>query len=266
MPIDLNEMKLAVDGRFYPIPMEDGSIAQGKSVTTALGFVTVKSFLEEWQWEMRRELGMDGLKKYMDKKAWEGTQVHDMAEEYLRRVENGEETYFEWTDDINKFIWKKFNQWVDWYKHRKPKVIWTEEKLYSREQLVGGRADALMEVEEQGSGWSFMPGGRGIFDYKTSKDFQEKHLLQIAAYIKMWEEMTGEKLDFGSVVVVGTTSKKGWKEVSISRHKKHKGSGLNEIEHYWEGFKRINAMVDWTLSDLKPNDYEYPRYIVPEKF
>lgn len=264
--INLNERKLAVDGRFYPIVFPDGHTEPGMSVTTVLGFVKVKSFLEEWMWDFQREMGLDGMKRFMDKKAWEGTQVHDMAEEYLKRVQEGDESYFEWTDDINKYIWKKFNTWTDWYAMRKPKVVWTEEKLQSCELLVGGRADALLEVEEQGTGYNYLPGGRGMFDWKTSKDFNEKHLLQLAAYIKMHEEMTGEQLDFGSVVVVGAKSKKGWKEVSIQRSKIHKGSGLNEIEHYWEGFKRAAAMVRWTLSDLKPDEYEYPRYIVPKAF
>jgi len=266
MSIDLNEQKIAVDGRFYPISMPNNSTEQGMSVTTVLGFVRVKSFLDEWEWEMQRELGLDGLKAYMDKKGWEGTCVHDMAEEYLRRAMEGDATPFEWTDDINKYIWKKFITWVAWYKDRKPKVIWTERKLQTVELLVGGRADALLEVKAIGTGKTKLPGGRGIFDYKTSKDYNEKHLIQLSAYMKMWEEETGEVLDFGSVVIVGAKTIKGWKEVSIQRSVIHEGSGLNEVEHYWEGFKRAKSMVDWALSDLKPNDYEYPRYIVPQSF
>ena len=264
--IDLTEKKLAVDGRFYPITMPDGSTEDGMSVTTALSFARIKSFLDEWEWEMQRELGLEGLKQYMTKKAWEGTMLHDMAEEYLKRVKAKDPTHFEWTDDMNKYIWHKFNIWESWYLLRRPKVIWLEEKLQSVQQLCGGRADAMLEVKAQGTGYNTLLGGKGIFDWKTSKQFNEKHLMQLAAYIEFWREMTGEALDFGSVVVVGAQSKKGWKEVSISRNKIHKGSGMNEIEHYYEGFKRVKSLVDWTLSDLKPNNYEYPRYIVPTIF
>ena len=40
----------------------------------------------------------------------------------------------------------------------------------------------------------------GIIDYKTSKSVRESHLIQLAAYRAIYEELTGEQVEFAGVI------------------------------------------------------------------
>lgn len=254
--INYDRTKLALDGRYYDIDLPDGSIGRGRSVTTVLDQARIKGFIDEWEWEMMRELGMTGFNEYMKKKAWEGTQLHELVELYLQRVQDSKFEYLQWEEQYNKHVWKKFLHWIDWYNNRKPTIVWMEKKLQSVELMVGGRADCLAVVEE----------GAWLFDWKSSKDVYDKHLIQLATYMKLFEEMSGIKLAGGSIIATGMRTQKGWKETSLITGKKHKGSGICEVEHYFNGFKHINTLLDWYEGHISPNDIEYPEFIMPIRY
>lgn len=244
--IDLTKLRRSQDKRFYPINV-GGEVVEMPSVTTILDGVRVKGFLDKWEHEMIELLGVDGFKKFMKKKADEGTLVHELAELYLKRANEKDDTYFEWTEDIGDVEWKKFNNWVAWYKQYKPKMVWLERTLHSKTHRYAGRSDGLVEID--GELW--------VIDWKTSEKPQDKHLMQLSAYIKALEEMDGITVKGGMVVALGAKTKQGYSVSTIEG---------DDVEHYFEGFLKLKDVFDWHFPDQKGGGKLMPVYIVPEWF
>ena len=119
------------NGNYYP------------SVTYVLSYYPKGKFFEDWL----KKVGY--ASEYIVKKAAEeGTQVHEMIEEYL----NGEELQF-----LNKFgtpqynpdVWQMFLRFVEFWETHKPKLIETEVHLFSDELKVAGTCDMVCEINDE---------------------------------------------------------------------------------------------------------------------
>ena len=171
------------NGEYYP------------SITYVLSHYPKGKFFEDWL----KKVGYSA--DFIVKKAGEeGTQVHEMIEQYL----NGKELNF-----LSEFgnpqyhpdVWQMFLRFVEWWEEYKPTLIETEVHLFSDELKVAGTCDMICEID--GELW--------IIDFKTSNHLQTVYDLQTAVYGKCYEECYGKTADRYGVLWL-KSSKRGPKE------------------------------------------------------
>ena len=186
------------NGNYYP------------SVTYVLGYYPKGKHFEDWL----KRVGFSA--DYIVKKAAEeGTQVHNMIEDYL----NGEELNFlsptgKPLYDPN--VWQMFLKFTEWWETYNPTLIETEVHLFSDEYKVAGTCDLICEID--GELW--------IIDFKTSNQLQTTYDLQTAIYGKCYEECFGKKADRYGVLWLKSTKRtfnkekmtgKGWEMYESKR-------------------------------------------------
>jgi hypothetical protein len=186
------------NGKYYP------------SVTYVLGYYPKGKFFENWL----KQVGFSA--DYIVKKAAEeGTQVHELAEEYL----NGAELNF--LDDrgrpqYNPDVWQMFLRFVEFWETHKPTLIETEVHIFSDELKIAGTCDLIVE----------MNGELWLLDLKTSNQIQTVYELQTAVYGQCYEECFGKKIDRYGILWLKSSKRgskkdkmqgKGWEIVESSR-------------------------------------------------
>ena len=183
------------NGKYYP------------SVTYVLGYYPKGKFFENWL----KQVGFSA--DYIVKKAAEeGTQVHELAEEYLNGVElnfldeRGRPQY-------NPDVWQMFLRFVEFWETHKPTLIETEVHLFSDELKIAGTCDLIVEIN--GELW--------LLDLKTSNQIQTVYELQTAVYGQCYEECFGKKIDRYGILWL-KSSKRG------SKKDKMQGKGWEVVE------------------------------------
>lgn len=188
------------NGEYYP------------SITHVLSSYPKGKHFEDWL----KKVGYSS--EYIVKKAAEeGTQTHQLCEDYL----NGKECTF--LDQYNKpkyipEVWKMFIKFVDFWETYKPKLIETEVHLFSDEIKVAGTCDLVVEIEDE----------LWVIDLKTSNHLQTTYDLQTSIYSKCYEEDFGKKVDRRGVLWLKSSKRgidksgkkmqgKGWEIVESSR-------------------------------------------------
>jgi hypothetical protein len=186
------------NGQYYP------------SVTYVLSAYPKGKFFEDWL----KKVGYSS--EYIVKKAGEeGTQVHEMIEDYL----NGKELNFLnslGNPQYNPDVWQMFLRFVDFWEEYNPKLIETEVHLFSDELKVAGTCDMVCEID--GELW--------IIDFKTSNHLQTTYDLQAAVYGKCYEECFGKTPDRYGILWLKSSKRKaaegkiqgkGWEMYESSR-------------------------------------------------
>jgi hypothetical protein len=186
------------NGKYYP------------SVTYVLGYYPKGKFFENWL----KQVGFSA--DYIVKKAAEeGTQVHELAEEYL----NGAELNFldeRGRPQYNPDVWQMFLRFVEFWETFKPTLIETEVHIFSDELKVAGTCDLIVEIN--GELW--------LLDLKTSNQIQTVYELQTAVYGQCYEECFGKKIDRYGILWLKSSKRgpkkdkmqgKGWEIVESSR-------------------------------------------------
>ena len=208
------------NGEYYP------------SITYVLSCYPKGKFFQEWL----KKVGYSA--DYIVKKAGEdGTQVHEMIEDYLNGkelnfLENGIPLY-----DPN--IWQMFLRFVDWWETHKPTLLETEVHLFSDKIKVAGTCDLVCEID--GEVW--------IIDFKTSNNLQTTYELQTAIYAECYKECFNKMADRQGILWL-KSSKRGPKEGKMQ------GKG-------WEMFesKRTHEEnIDIFLTVKKLFDLENPKH------
>ena len=136
------------NGKYYP------------SITYVLSCYPKGKFFQDWL----KKVGYSA--DYIVKKASdEGTQVHEMCEDYL----NGKELNFlrNGIPMYNPNVWQMFLKFVDFWETYNPTLIETEVHIFSDEIKVAGTCDMVCEID--GELW--------IIDFKTSNHLQTTHEL-----------------------------------------------------------------------------------------
>tara|TARA_R110000824_G_scaffold85276_4_gene212070 strand:+ start:1906 stop:2691 length:786 start_codon:yes stop_codon:yes gene_type:complete len=172
------------NGEFYP------------SITYVLGTYPKGKFFEDWL----KKVGYSS--EYIVKKAAEqGTQTHEMIEDYL----NGKEMNFLSTDGYPKYdplVWQMFLRFVDFWEEYNPILIEAEVHLFSDELKVAGTCDMVCEIEIDGKNELW------IIDFKTSNHLQTTYDLQTAVYAKCYEECYGKTVDRCGVLWLKSNKRK----------------------------------------------------------
>ncbi len=214
------------DGRYY---QRNGEYYP--SVTYVLSHYPKGKFFEDWL----KKVGYSA--DYIVKKASEeGTQVHEMIEDYL----NGKKLSF-LEHGIPMYapnVWQMFLRFVDFWEEYKPTLIEAEIHLFSDELKVAGTCDMVCEIN--GELW--------VIDFKTSNHLQTTYDLQTAMYAKCFEECFGKKVDRTGVLWL-KSSKRGPKKDKIQG----KGWEMYESKRTQEDNLNIYRAVR-TLFDIEnPN-------------
>jgi ATP-dependent exoDNAse (exonuclease V) beta subunit len=172
-----------------------------------LGYYPKGKFFENWL----KQVGFSA--DYIVKKAAEeGTQVHELAEEYL----NGAELNFldeRGRPQYNPDVWQMFLRFVEFWETHKPTLIETEVHLFSDKLKIAGTCDLIVE----------MNGELWLLDLKTSNQLQTVYELQTAVYGQCYEECFGKKIDRYGILWL-KSSKRG------SKKDKMQGKGWEVVE------------------------------------
>lgn len=214
------------NGNYYP------------SVTHVLSYYPKGQHFEDWL----KKVGY--ASEYIVKKAAEeGTQVHNLCEDYL----NGEECSF-----LNQYgnpayppnVWQMFLNFVNFWETCKPTLIETEVHLFSDELKVAGTCDLVIELN----------GERWILDLKTSNHLQTTYDLQTAVYSQCYTECYGKSIQRRGIL---------WLK-SRSRGEDKTGKRLKGV--HWEVvesersqeeniniFKNVKALFDLENPSPKPH-------------
>ena len=171
------------NGEYYP------------SITYVLSHYPKGKFFEDWL----KKVGYSA--EYIVKKAAEqGTQVHEMIEDYL----NGKELNFlspSGNPMYDPTVWQGFLRFVDWWEKHNPTLLETEVHLFSDKLKVAGTCDLVCEID--GEVW--------IIDFKFSNHIQTTYELQTAVYTECYRECFGKMADRQGILWL-KSSKRGPKE------------------------------------------------------
>ena len=177
------------------------------------------------------------------KAAEEGTQVHEMIEDYL----NGKELNFlsNGIPVYNPDVWQMFLKFVDFWETYNPTLIEAEVHLFSDKIKVAGTCDLVCEIEIDGKTEIW------IIDFKTSNNLQITHDLQGAIYAQCYEECYGKNVDRVGVLWLKSKSRGEDKN-----GKKIKGKGWEM--HESKRTQEENLDIFNTVKKLF--DLEFPRH------
>ena len=205
------------------------------SITYVLSHYPKGKFFEDWL----KKVGYSA--DFIVKKAGEeGTQVHEMIEQYL----NGEELNF-----LSEFgnpqyhpdVWQMFLRFVEWWEEYKPTLIETEVHLFSDELKVAGTCDMVCEID--GEIW--------IVDFKTSNHLQTVYDLQTAVYGKCYEECYGKKADRYGILWLKSSKRKAAKDKMQGKGWEMYESKRTQDENL-EIFKTVKSLFDLENPTHKP--------------
>ena len=172
-------------GRVYTTP--EGNIYP--SMTRVLGSMST-GFLEEW----RAKVGEEQANLVSRVAAARGTQIHLLAEKYVMMDKVGYEQALAKTMPDLKVSWKTLAELI---RKNITELYASEQRLWSDELRLAGTVDLIC-----------MYGGkRVVLDYKTSSKYKDisniqSYFMQCAGYAKMWEELTGDKIEDIVILIV----------------------------------------------------------------
>ena len=240
--------RLKFDGELKQVNFLDRRVYQRDedlfypSVTTILQYMPKNKFFESWL----KEVGFNA-DIIMRKAGEEGTQLHEAVEALVK----GEE--INWLDDYGNArysltVWEMINKFVEFWTQAKPELISSEEFVYSDEFQYAGTSDLIVKLDDEV--W--------LLDVKSSNSYHKSFELQLAAYAKAYEEMTGQKIDRTGVLWMkslkrGPSNKKGI----------YQGSGwelkvVDDIDKNHELFMLIYKLYQLDNEETKPKYLSYP--------
>ena len=166
------------------------------SITYVLSYYPKGKFFEDWL----KKVGYSA--DWIVRKAGEeGTQVHEMIEDYL----NGKELNFLSSNGnpvYNPDVWQMFLKFVEWWEKYTPTLIETEVHLFSDELKVAGTCDLICEIDDE----------LWLIDFKTSNHIQTTYELQTAVYTQCYEECYGKKVEKQGILWLKSSKRKAAKD------------------------------------------------------
>lgn len=238
---DLKQINF-LDERFYT----DDDKTFYPSVTTVLGVYPKGKQFEDWL----KTVGLSA-NDIVEEAGIQGTKVHDAILSLCQGIElfwakDGVEQYTE-------FEWIMIMRFNDFYTRYQPKILATEQKVISHHYKLGFTLDVVVEME----------GQRWVLDYKTSKNVQPTHELQVAAIATIWNhEFPETRIDRTGILHLAAQTRgedkagksiqgKGWKVVTEKDFKRPYYEAFRVYEH-------VRALWDQENQDYRPKNLKYP--------
>ena len=154
---------------------KDGKRVPG--VTTIVSKFKDSGGLIHWAWQ----LGVDGedYRVKRDDAGSLGTLTHELIEAHIR----GQDPWATASPEEMKKAMVGLTAFQGWAQASRLEVVEQETSLVSEEHRFGGTLDALGRVN----------GELHLLDWKTSNRIYPEYLLQVAAYVALWEEHHPDK-------------------------------------------------------------------------
>jgi hypothetical protein len=165
-------------------------------VTTILSRFKESGGLIHWAWK----LGIDGkdYRAERDAAADAGTIAHALVEQYIH---DEKPTVPAGTDkEVAKKARRAFKSYLEWEKRTQLEILedktfgrCTEVSLTSKSLMVGGTIDAIGVIE----------GRVCLLDWKSSNGVYCDYILQLAAYVEIWNENNpGSRISNGGAELI----------------------------------------------------------------
>lgn len=264
------------DDRYYYCQHPDGREGRFPSSTHILGVVKNHA-LVRWQMEVGAEEAGRRLREAGDR----GTRIHDAIEKYLNggaviynpfnRPQYSPEEVAEIRQKFNNNVailerqeeyWQviKFTQWV---KEVDPGVVATERMVCSFDYGYAGTLDYLFDIQEghykiAGREPLFIKGGLWLADEKSSNDVHESYNLQVASYVKAYEEMFPElagKINGALIIHTNAKTRTGIEGLNTILRTRE------QIEEDFDHFKDILRVWKWNNPTEKPVIRDFPSIV-----
>ena len=140
-----------------------------------------------------------GLTESRDRAGDVGSMLHGMIDAHIKQAVYSHPVTTAKDEDFTTAR-KLFETFVVWWGRAEMKVIASETSLVSERHQYGGTIDLVATC----------PLGTGpiIMDWKTSKDYYQEMLLQMAAYRALWREYCGVDITAANLMLFSKTSRK----------------------------------------------------------
>ena len=221
------------DGVYYP------------SVTTILQYMPRNQFFENWLKDVGHNA--DLIARHAAK---EGTQVHEAVEDLVLGREVA------WMDDYGRakyseITWIQICRFAEFWKKHNPKLISSEEFVYSDTHKYAGTADLLVEMDDEV--W--------LLDIKTSKHLHKSYNLQLSAYATAMEEMKGITIDRTGIIWLKAHTRSESKKAGVYQGKGWQIKTIDEIQKNFDLFKAIYEFYKIDHPTTEPIYSNYPTTI-----
>ena len=231
-----------LDERFYTDNSKNelGETIYYPSVTTVLNAYPKGFGFEEWL----RNTGQNS-KTILKEAGEQGSNVHNAIDDFLKGAElqwigeGGMEMY-------TLLEWQMITRFMEFFQNVDKTEFLTEQTLFSHNMRLGGTMDLVCK----------MGGELWLLDYKTSNSIHKTHQLQLAAYKKMYEELTGDKIDRYGVLWLKAATRtdkpptqgKGWQIKEFTK----------TYDHDIKLYHHTRALWDEENPNYKPKNLQYP--------
>ena len=215
------------------------------SVTTILQYMPKNKFFDNWLKDVGHNADL-----IMRKAGKEGTQVHEAAEALVLGKE------VNWMDDYgnakySQIVWEMILKFYDFWSTYKPKLISTEEFVFSDKFKYAGTADLLVEMD--GEVW--------LLDLKTSNNLHRSYNLQLAAYAKAIEETKGIKIQRTGIIWLKANTRSASKKKGVYQGKGWQIKTIDEIDYNFDLFQTIYKLYLLDNPNTEPIYKSYPTTI-----
>lgn len=210
------------------------------SVSSILNYFPKNQFFHSWLKDVGHNSDI-----IAQKAAWEGTQVHNAAEKFLK----GEE--INWLDSdgnvlYNLDVWKMILKFAEFWNTHKPELVATEYHLFSDQHEYAGTADLVVRFKKK----------LWLMDIKTSNTLHTSYDLQLAAYAKAWNETHDEPIEETGIIWLKAATRGPAKD-------KIQGSGwqlktIGDIDNNFTMFTKIYDIYKLENPDAKPHTETMP--------
>jgi hypothetical protein len=216
------------------------------SVTYVLSYFPKGKFFENWMKDVGHNSDIIARKA-----ADEGTETHKAIEDFL----NGKEIV--WINEYGKanhslIVWQMILRFADFWNTVKPRLIATEQHIFSDEYQYAGTIDLVVEID--GKIW--------LLDIKTSNSLHTSYDLQLAAYAQAWNENFDTSIENTGIIWLKSPSRK-----TDSSGKKLQGNGWalkvphNNYQDNLQSFLKVYDIFRLENPEMKPYSEKYPTSI-----
>lgn len=185
-----------------------------------------------------------------------GTAVHNLTEHY----DNGLEVSLLNEDGFPAYAmaeWSMLEKYIEFRSRFKFEVLHNEMNMVSSKYKLGGTLDRVIELN----------GKTYILDIKTSNNIWKQYYIQLAAYKKMFEELTGKQIDGIAILWLNAKTRSNGKAGSMQ------GVGyqlLTEddpevIEKYWKLFQATYTLWKEENGEIEPKEHTYQLRHTPQQ-
>lgn len=175
-----------------------------------------------------------------------GSTVHNLTEMYDIGLEVSLMDEFK-KPQYTSLEWAMFERYVEFSKKYEPKIVTIEANLCSNKLKFGGTLDRVIKLN----------GKTLLIDIKTSNYLHNHYWLQMSAYVKLWEESGGEKIDQIAILWLNAKTRTDGKGDAIQGYGWQLKYPDKDIEYYWRLFQATHALWNEENGTMKPKNVVY---------